>query len=218
MEIHEAISQVALIRRQLVRSEVFRGYRSSAAAGSGLLALAAAVAQSHGLPDAAAEPGNYVALWAGAAAIAVVTAAGPMLTRARLHESPLMREKTYSALGMLAPSLGAGALITAALLLADPSVLWILPGLWSVLFGLGVFASLAVLPRPMVVVAGHYFVAGAAALYLARGANAFSPWAMALTFGVGQLLTAGVLFWCLEREPDHSHESGFDHQNDGAQS
>lgn len=206
MEVHEAINQVALIRRQLGRAELFRGYRSSAAAGSGLLALAAAAVQAHGFPEAASTPGTYVALWAVAAAIAVVTAAGPMLSRARSHESALMREKTYSALGMLAPSLLAGALITGVLMLTEPGVLWVLPGLWSVLFGLGIFASLAVLPRPMAGVAVYYFAAGAAALALARGPNAYSPWAMALTFGVGQLLAAGVLFWCLERDPDDAPE------------
>jgi hypothetical protein len=34
---------------------------------------------------------------------------------------------------------------------------------------------------------------------LARGTHMFSPWAMALTFGVGQLLAAAVLYWNLER-------------------
>jgi hypothetical protein len=34
---------------------------------------------------------------------------------------------------------------------------------------------------------------------LARGLHAFSPWAMGLTFGIGQLLAAAVLYWNLER-------------------
>ena len=38
-----------------------------------------------------------------------------------------------------------------------------------------------------------------APLVLARGLSAFSPWAMGLTFGVGQLLAAAVLYWNLER-------------------
>jgi len=33
----------------------------------------------------------------------------------------------------------------------------------------------------------------------AQGQAALSPWAMALPFGVGQLVTAGVLYWALER-------------------
>src|SRR5947208_2065187 len=34
---------------------------------------------------------------------------------------------------------------------------------------------------------------------LAQCLHAYSPWAMALTFGVGQLLSAVVLYWNLER-------------------
>lgn len=209
MEVQEAIDQVALIRRQLARAELFRGYRSSAAAASAVLALATAWAQVLLIPDPASRPIIYVGLWALAALVATLTSAVPLVHRARLDASPLLREKTYSALGMLAPCLAAGALVTLTLLVADASVLWLLPGLWSVMFGLGVFASLPVLPRPMAGVGSFYLFAGAAALGLARGSDAFSPWAMILTFGVGQLLAAAVLFWCLERP---SPEDTLDHR------
>ena len=41
-------------------------------------------------------------------------------------------------------------------------------------------------------------------LALARGDAAMSPWAMALPFGVGQMLAAAVLYSTLER--DHAAE------------
>ena len=33
----------------------------------------------------------------------------------------------------------------------------------------------------------------------ARGDQALAPWAMAFPFGVGQMLSAAVLYWTLER-------------------
>ena len=44
MELHEALTQIAEIRQQMAKSDVFRGYRSAPVAFSGLVALAAAVA------------------------------------------------------------------------------------------------------------------------------------------------------------------------------
>ena len=76
---------------------------------------------------------------------------------------------------------------------------WMLPGLWAIVFSLGMFASRTLLPRGITVAAGYYLVAGLADLALAQGKYAYSPWAMALTFGVGQLLSAIVLYWNLER-------------------
>ena len=40
-----------------------------------------------------------------------------------------------------------------------------------------------------------YLAAGLMSLAFASDANAFSPWAMALPFGVGQFLMAAILYW-----------------------
>jgi hypothetical protein len=42
-----------------------------------------------------------------------------------------------------------------------------------------------------------YLAAGLAWLAFANGAHAYSPWAMAVPFGIGQLLIAAVLYWCV---------------------
>ena len=80
-----------------------------------------------------------------------------------------------------------------------PESAWLLPGLWQVFFSQGVFASCRLLPRPAFAVGVFYLAAGIATLLFARGAFALSPWAMALPFGLGQLLAAAVLYWTLER-------------------
>jgi hypothetical protein len=69
-----------------------------------------------------------------------------------------------------------------------------LPGLWQLVFSLGIFASCRSLPRPMFAAAVWYLVAGLASLAFANGAHAFSPFAMAVPFGLGQLYMAVVLY------------------------
>jgi hypothetical protein len=81
-----------------------------------------------------------------------------------------------------------------------PESAWMLPGLWCILFGLGVFASRRLLPRATFAIGGFYLLAGLTMLLMRRGA-AFSPWAMGLTFGAGQLSAAGMLYLTLERAP-----------------
>ena len=79
-----------------------------------------------------------------------------------------------------------------------------LPGLWQVIYSLGIFASCRLLPRATFWVAVFYLGTGLAVLALAHEASALSPWAMGLPFGVGQLLAAAVLYRTLER--DHAAE------------
>src|SRR4051812_33171663 len=88
----------------------------------------------------------------------------------------------------------------------SPEAVGLLPGLWVVTFSLGIFASCRHLPPHIVVVATYYLLAGVACRAMAREAHALSPWAMAGTFGVGQLLTAAVLYLGLERR--HAAWSG----------
>ena len=67
-----------------------------------------------------------------------------------------------------------------------------LPGLWQVIFSLGVFSSCRFLPRPMVAAGAWYLLTGLVGIALGDG-RAFSPWAMGIPYGAGQLLVAGIL-------------------------
>lgn len=198
MELHDALAQIAEIRQQMARAEVFRGYRAAPVAFSGGLAFAAAGLQAACLPDPAGHLGPYLALWIGAAALSAL-AAGVGMVLAGSARSAWRRRITWLAIEQFIPSLVAGGLVTAALVRAHPESAWILPGLWQVFFGLGVFASCRLLPRATFGVAVFYLLAGVTSLAMARGESALAPWAMGLPFGVGQLLAAAVLYWTLER-------------------
>ena len=203
MELREAMSQIAEIRQQMARTEVFRGFRSVPVAFSGILAWAAALAQAVWIPDPSREVSSYLTLWVGAAAIGISAAALEMVLRAR-HASRWAREHTWLAVEQFLPCVVAGGLTTLVLARCSESVLWMLPGLWSILFSLGVFASRRLLPRATIGVAFYYLIAGLACLALAQGEWAFSPWAMGVPFGGGQLLAAAVLYRTLEW--DHGDE------------
>lgn len=207
MELDEALTQIAEIRRQMARTEVFRGYRAVPVAFSGGLAIAAAVYQAVGIGDPIADLPEYLALWVGAAVLSAIAAGLGMSWRAR-HAPPSSwsREVTRLAVEQFAPSVVAGGLVTIVLARTAPEALWMLPGLWSILFGLGVFASRRLLPRPVTAVAVFYLAAGLACLEWARGPHALSPWAMGVPFGVGQLFAAAVLYGTLER-PDGQKEA-----------
>ena len=199
MELRDALTQIAEIRQQVARTELFRGYRALPVAFSGLTAFAAATLQAWLIPEPAQNISAYLALWIGAAVLSMIATGSEMVWRLRRLNSALEREKTGVAVTQFLPCIGAGGLLLIVLLRFAPESLWMLPGLWAMLFGLGIFASWRFLPHAVVGVGVFYLIAGACSLAWAQGEAAFSPWAMGLPFGVGQLLAAAVLYWTLER-------------------
>jgi len=197
MDLREALTQISEIREQVARTELFRGYRAVPVAFSGLLALLVAAFQSAWLGDPAAHVELYLALWVGTALLSMIATAVEMWLDSKRRRSPLALQTTWLALGQFVPCVVAGGLLLAVLLIHARDSLWMLPGLWALLFSLGIFASYRLLPRATFWVAAFYMAAGA--VCLALGPAALSPWTMGLPFGVGQLFAAAVLYWTLER-------------------
>jgi hypothetical protein len=202
MELREALTQITEIRLQMARTEVFRGYRAVPAAFSGFVAVAAATVQTMAVPDPVSQINVYLGLWIGAAVASGLSAAIEMMGRARDARLPLKRELTHLAIEQFCPCLVAGALVTMVVVRSAPDCIWILPGLWQVLYSLGIFASCRLLPRPIFGVATFYLLSGLVTLSLSRGEHALDPWAMGLPFSIGQFLAAAVLYRTLERDHD----------------
>ena len=199
MHLDEALAQISEIRQQMARSQVFRGYRSATTAFTAFVAVAAALAQAQWVPEPARQLDAYLLTWCGAALVSVVVVGVEMAIRSRRSGSPLQRQITLVVVDQFAPSLVAGALLTFVVRQYAPAVGWMLPGLWAIVFSLGLFASRRFLPRGVFVIAGYYLLAGGVCLTLDPATVALSPWAMGATFGGGQLLTAVFLYWTLER-------------------
>ena len=197
MELREALTQISEIRRQVARTELFRGYRALPVAFSGVTALLVAVFQHVWLPDPAQHLSTYLALWIGAALISVLATGMEMTLYYRRCGASLAWQTTWLAVSQFLPCLAAGGLLTFVVAAHAPENLWMLPGLWAILFSLGVFASHRLLPKTTFWVGLFYMISGTLCLTLREAA--LSPWAMGLPFGIGQLLAAGVLYWTLER-------------------
>src|SRR3954451_24757076 len=97
MELHEALSQISEIRRQMARTAVFRGYRSATAAFSGVVAIAAALTQSVLVPEPAKHVAAYLTIWLVAAILGVAAAAVEMIVSCVKSRSPLQKELTAQA-------------------------------------------------------------------------------------------------------------------------
>lgn len=199
LQLDEALAQISDIRGHLARTETFRGYRSATVGFSALIAFVAAALQGKLIPDPAGAVGEYLALWVGAAAVSLAVTGAEMWLRCMRTVSTLAVRHTWLAVEQFLPCVLAGALLTGVLVRYASESVWMLPGLWSILFSLGVFASWRLLPRPTFWVAAYYLLAGVLCLASARGEDAFSPWAMAGTFGIGQTLAAFILYHTLER-------------------
>ena len=206
MELREALTQISEIRLQMARTEVFRGYRAVPVAFSGIVALTAAVYQAEWLANPESNISAYLTLWLGAAAVSAVAAGTEMIMRYWRSGSSLRKEITLLAVEQFLPSIGAGGLLTVVLVMFAPDSVWMLPGLWQILFSLGIFASYRLLPRATFWVALFYMAAGATSLALARNEFALSPWTMGIPFGVGQFFSAAVLYWTLERNDVETQE------------
>lgn len=202
MELAEAIRQISDIRRQMARAEVYRGYRSLTVGASGALGLLAAAVQPWWVPAPEADLGRYLGLWVGVAAAGLLGSGVEMSRRAG---AGLARQKAILAAEQFLPCCVVGALLTFCIARGAPEAAWMLPGLWALVFSLGVFASRRLLPGPVAWLGAYYAACGCACLARGRGADALAPWPMAITFGGGQLLGAAILYWTLERD-DAAHD------------
>jgi hypothetical protein len=200
MRLNEALGSIGEIRRQLASAETFRGFRSLTVGMSGMLAIAAAAVQSSWLPDPTLQVREYVVLWVAIAAVNLLMVSAELAYRYVSSDSPLNRRQTKLAIGQFVPCLLAGAGVTLVIVGRHPDLAWMLPGLWALLFGLGAMASCRSLPTQTVWVAVYYLVTALICLSIGDGAYALSPWMMVATFGVGQFLAAGVLYFQLERD------------------
>ncbi len=225
MNLHDAMSQIADIRQQVARAQSFRGYRSATTALTGIIAIVTAWVQSMVLPvphqrlyqseyadssisrwDAIPASAGvfqidlYLYLWFAAAMLSMVIVGIEMGLRVRKSQSDLQRDLTLTAVEQFVPSLVVGLLLTIVIVQFAFASVWMLPGLWMLLFGLGIFASRRVLPKYSSLVGAFYLMAGLFVLALQKQAG-LHAWTMGAVFGVGQTAAAGVL-WIVERRSE----------------
>ena len=199
MDVSRALSQIAEIHQQIAKGELYRGYRPLPVAASGLIGIVAASLQPRDLP--VRDPVAFVWYWCAVAGLAGLVGASEIAYN-YLREDDADRRRTRRVVGQFLPSMVGAAAITASFVHLSDTLIPLLPGLWAICFGIGVFASRPYLPRASGFVALFYYAAGIALLWQARGPGSLHGWWIGATFGIGQLLAALVLYWHVERREE----------------
>ena len=173
--LHRALAEIDTIRGQMARTMEFRGYGPATLAATAVLAVLAAAVQARWLKSPSGNIALYLAIWIATAALSVMIIAIGTIRRTRRVHVGLAKAMIYSAAEQFLPPIVAGLLLTVVLVRYAPQSLWMLPGLWQVIFSLGVFSSCQFLPRPMFAVGVWYLAAGLTCLGLGGGEWAFFP-------------------------------------------
>ena len=143
---------------------------------------------------------DFVYYWLAVGALCGALSSCDMVYNYLFREDAFRRHKTRRVFGQFAPCLVAGLVTTFCLLRLGPQPILLLPGLWAGLFSLGIFSCRPYLPRAIGWVALYYLAASGFLLWTSTGGSYPSTWGMGTTFGVGQILTALVHYWDIERK------------------
>jgi hypothetical protein len=199
--LYKALGDISSIRKQVASTTEFRGYGPATLAATGMFAILAAGTQAIWVPDPGNHVSSYLGIWIVTAVLSTILTGVQMYTRTRRIHSGLSDEMLRMAVVQFLPSVGAGLLVTIVLVRCVPLATWMLPGLWQVIFSLGVFSSCRFLPKPMIVAGAWYLFTGLGCLAMG-GNQALSSWTMGISYGVGQLLVAAILFFNFEENED----------------
>jgi hypothetical protein len=203
--LNQALVDIRSIRRQVAQATEFRGYGPLTLSATALFALLAGAAQAHWLPNPAAHPTLYVALWLTTGILSAALIATQMLTRANRLHSGMADEMIRIAVAQFLPAAIAGIILPFVLLHTTQSVFWMLPGLWQIIFSLGVFASCRGLPRPMLLAGVWFFITGVTCIALGD-TRALAPATMSWPYAIGMALVAAIHFLSAKKAPIDEEE------------
>ena len=190
-DLNQALADIRKIRQQVAGANQFRGYGPLTLSATAMAALLAGVAQAHWLPNPQSQSAQYVALWLTTAVLSAALIATQMLVRVNRLHSGLADEMVRTAVAQFLPAGITGAILPLVLLHAPATVFWMLPGLWQIVFSLGVFASCRCMPRAMILVGVWFMLTGLACLFLGDS-RALAPATMSGAFTIGMSLVAGI--------------------------
>jgi hypothetical protein len=204
MQVDEALGQIAEIHDHLARGEEYRGFHPVAVAASGLIGLVAAAAQSSVLffvSNWLSGPtyAEFAAYWLVVAAFAGAVGVAPAVSNYFYHEDEFARRRTRRIAGQFLPCVVAGLCITVVAIRLEWHVVTILPGIWMLLFSLGIFATRPYLPRAIGWIGLFYLLAGVGLLAQPTTDVQTAGWAVGSVFAIGQFATTAVLTRNLER-------------------
>ncbi|MFO0944279.1 MAG: hypothetical protein U0930_26520 [Pirellulales bacterium] len=202
MRLENAISNLALIQSRLQADEKVMCFRWLTSLLAGIVGIAAACLQPWWIDQPIRRPWAYLNYWTLIAACVGSVSALEIGYRYVWRSTPMRRRQTREALLDFAPCVVAAAIISYFLVAAQPQYSQLLPALWMLCFSLGLFGLRRKLPIASAYVAVYFFVAAVVSVRLVDTTYALSGWVMGLSFGVGQILLATVLYFGV-KDVDH---------------
>jgi hypothetical protein len=176
------MDNLKFIRETMERAGTFTAVSGWGEIVIGLTATAAAL-----IAHRQTDPVVWLAVWLAEAGIAAGISMAFMATKSHAANAPLFSGPMRKLLLSLSPSLVAGAMLT--VLLFRQGQMTLLPGLWLLLYGVGVVSAGTYSVRIVPVMGAAFMVTGAAAL--------FAPAAWSLGFLIGGFGGLHVLFGAL---------------------
>lgn len=191
MEISKAVNQISEIHKHLAKSEIFYGYKPKTLLIVGIIAFLIAAIQTWWIIPVS----NIIFLvqWLVTGTIIAIIIGGNIIYNYLKSGSNFEIHQMSKVFLQFVPNMIAGFIITGVMLLLESSAIVFLPGIWAILFSLGIFSMRPYLPRMVGYVALFYLIAGAVLLYIVRYNLSFSPWGMGLTFGTGHIFASLIL-------------------------
>lgn len=193
MRVDDALRQIEAIHEQLDKGEVYRGFQVGGIAVAGIVGVAAAAVQNRLI-----VPEQFVIYWVIVALLCGAISGGSAVWSLLTREDAWARRKTIRMLCQFLPSIVGGVAVTYVFVRAELTVY--LPGLWALIFGLGLLAARPFLPRAIGWVCLYYLIAGCVILLRAWPGMDLPGWQVGGVFGVGHLASAWVLSRNVERD------------------
>ncbi len=168
-----AMDNLRFIRKTMEAAATFTAVPGWGTVAVGVTALVAAV-----LASAADSTARWLFIWMGEAVLSVAISIYTMGLKARAAGLPLWSEPARKIVFSFAPPLAVGALLT--LVCYERGLLDLLPGIWLLLYGVGVIAAGTFSVRIVPVMGIAFALLGTLALFAPA---AWTPVCMAAGFG-----------------------------------
>ena len=168
----------ALDNLQFIRSTMERAGSFTAVPGWGMVGVGAVALAAMFVSWLQPSVELWIAVWLGAAAVAIVVGGWAMARKAHRVNDPILSGPGRRFGLSFLPPIVVGGLLTVVLYRAG--LAGILPGIWLLLYGTGIVTGGAFSVRPVPVMGICFMVLGAVALL---SPNWLGPWLMVLGFG-----------------------------------
>ena len=147
---------------RFIRETMEGATRFTAVSGIGEVAVGVTALAAAYLASRQGTPLGWLLVWLGAALLAFLITTGAIAWKARRSQESLFSQPGRRFVLGLFPPFVAGALLTPVLFMAG--VIWVLPGLWLLLYGAGVVTGGAFSVRTVPVMGLGFMALGAVAL------------------------------------------------------